>query len=169
MKIIKIVRGGSRDTLTLANVDRYDSAIEVINSAGALIYRGEHVNTDPTIAHHGGVLAQGVYYYFIGLHKGTYRAPLLFTVTDTDRLVKIRQSGHLTLSERTLPSIVPNPAQGGRMIMTCVNIHKGGKYEDLSEGCITIYPAEWDGFIACFEAGEIGYCELIQVSEGRRT
>jgi hypothetical protein len=168
MKIIKIIRGGSRNPLTLANGDKYDSAIEVINCAGARVFRGEHVNTDPTVSHHGGLLAQGVYYYFIGMHKGTYPAPLLFTITDTDRLAKIRLSGVLTLSERTLPSIVPNPAQGGRMIMTCINIHKGGRYEDMSEGCITIYPPEWDGFIACFEPGEIGYCELIQTVEGRR-
>ncbi len=168
MKIIKVFRNGSRKPLTLANRDKYDSAVEVFDSGGTVVFRSEYVNTDPTSGHQGGLLAPGVYFFFIGMHKGKYRAPMLFTVCDTDRLARIKTPNDITYSERTLPSIVPNPAHGGRMIMTCINIHKGGKYGDLSEGCITLHPSEWDGFIACFVDGEIGYCELIQAMEGRR-
>jgi len=56
---ISSFRNGSRKPLTLANRDKYDSAVEVFDSGGTVVFRSEYVNTDPTSGHQGGLLAPG--------------------------------------------------------------------------------------------------------------
>jgi hypothetical protein len=163
---IKVFRGGSKNPLKLKSGEVYDSAIEIFDTDGKWLKRFEHVNTDPAPSQKGGIITAGVYYSIIDDHEGTsgkkpYLAHILFIVDNDERYIAIKQKSDLRESERTFPSKVPNPSQGGAMKMKYINIHMDGQNGN-SKGCLTLPPEDWPGFISYFERGQKGIVEIIE-------
>lgn len=164
MKLIEILRGKLEYSLELVNGDQYDSIINVYDGWSKdvqltglkKIVSIPFVNTDHTVGYAGGILSPGEYWGVCGTHKSKYKAILLFqgdgeSVTDWSKL---------TEPQRTLPSLVANPNHSGKMVISYVNIHKGGLSYDWSHGCITVVTNEllfdyWGAFINCFEYNEV--------------
>ena len=127
------MRGYYRDTMgEVGQNDRgiYDDAIFLISPNA---YAAFNANTDPSIRRPGiAVLQTGVHRYRKGKHGlskpgGGY--PALRPANPAERLPVTRDG------------------QGDSM-GTAINIHRGGHRTTSSEGCQTIYPSQWESFIA---------------------
>lgn len=156
MKTIEITRGASLNVITLKNGDMYDSTLDVFDNK-ALIYHSDHVNTVVSKSKKGGMLAPVSCFGIVATQLiGKSSEPAIFLFNDKTDLRKIRSAGDLTLENRTFPSLVPNPNQGGKLLMDLVNFHRGGATEwNWSEGCPTMpAPYYWD-FIKLFTRNEI--------------
>jgi hypothetical protein len=165
MKIIEIIRGGQKNPIQLKSGDVYDSKINVYSDNGELLHTQIHVNTDFTAGYKGGILAEGAYYAIIGMHKGQYKAPMMLDCNPSEiDLVKDWQK--IPDKYRIMPSLIGNPNQNNKKIITAVNSHKGGTGEwDWSHGCITIYSDYWHDFIKLFEFNEICVVNLIRSTD----
>lgn len=134
------------------------------------IYRGIIIqekfpfcNTDFSNGYKGGILAEGDYDFIIGLHKGKRKAAFL-----CKDLKKTDKWDSLTLKQRTLPSLIPNPNHGGKRIITGVNTHptmgdwdgNGIADGDGSQGCITILGKEYYKFENIFKLNDRGRFKL---------
>jgi len=162
MKIIKILRGKSKAGFTASNGDVYGDVCEVIDSKYTdVICHTDYCNSDATAGYNGGKLADGIYYGIVGKHKGRYKAFKLFAPVPDDRLAAIKNESDLSEADRTLPSSIPNPNHGGKMIIQYVNIHKGGENWDWSHGCITILGENFDRLMTYFGMNEIAIVEVI--------
>jgi hypothetical protein len=161
MQIIKVTRGASKARYKAASGDVYADTMEAFDASGQSVYFTDYCNSDATVGYNGGRLAKGVYNAIVGMHKGRYKAFKLFRPLPDDRLAKIESEDDLTLADRTLPSEIPNPNHGGDMIITCVNIHKGGENWDWSHGCITVLGDAFDRLMGHFAMNEIVIVEVI--------
>lgn len=125
------IRGYYQDSMGKPGVnDRgiYDDAIFLITPDQFLAF---NANTDPSVTRKGiAVLKPGLHYYKKGKHKITSPKgyPALRPATPDEGLPVIRDGQ-------------------GESRGIAINIHKGGYNTTSSEGCQTIYPDQWQGFI----------------------
>lgn len=137
--IIVGIRGYYKNTLgEVGKNDRgiYDDAIFVYSPVGMVAYNG---NTDPTGFRKGdgagstkgmAVLKTGAYYaHKLGLHKGKY-------------LALVQRLGKVTVIRDGINGDYEDTGEGFG-----INIHKGEMDSTSSEGCQTIPPTQWNGFI----------------------
>lgn len=133
------VRGYYQDTMGQPGVnDRgiYDDAIFLISPA---VHASFNANTDPSRIRKGSgkgrgkgmaVLKKGLWLYKPGLHGLTRPNPYQALV-QADAVTVIRDGNP------------PYPDTG----YFGINIHRGGNTTTSSEGCQTIFPAQWTAFI----------------------
>jgi hypothetical protein len=115
------------------------------------------VNTDPSYKYkYFGILAEGNYKWICGRREDKASRPKVLYIYQADfiRDKKIIFSTDLTPTDRTLPSIVPNPNHGMKNIITNVLIHNRAITNDGSMGCITI--DGFEAFISYFGVGDKG-------------
>jgi hypothetical protein len=60
-----------------------------------------------------------------------------------------------------VPTAAPNPNQNGKSFATYVYIHAGYKTATYAEGCLTIAPGDWAGFISRFPDGTRGIVRVL--------
>jgi lysozyme len=125
------IRGYYLDTMGRPGMnDRgiYDDAMIVTSPS---IHASFNANTDPSITRPGiATLKPGVHPYCKGRH-GISRGP-----------------GYPALRPATPGERLPVVRDGiGDDFGVAINIHKGGYYSTSSEGCQTIFPDQWEGFI----------------------
>lgn len=125
------VRGYYRDSMGVVGRNDFGIYDDAIFLLGADVFASFNANTDPAraginakIGKPMAVLAPGVWRYQLGKHKGQYLALV------QDAPVIVRRGD--TATERGWFGI---------------NIHKGSYNSTSSEGCQTIYPAQWEEFI----------------------
>lgn len=127
------IRGYYRDSMgEVGKNDRgiYDDAIFLVSPNA---YATFNANTDPSIRRAGiAVLKPGVHRYRKGKHGlskpgGGY--PALRPANPAEQLPVTRDG------------------QGDSMGIA-INLHRGGYHTTSSEGCQTIYPSQWESFIA---------------------
>jgi hypothetical protein len=123
---ILVVRGYYLDSMGRKGVNdhaMYDDAVFVVSPN---IHLAFNANTDPQKSgQKKAKLDAGEYRYYRGLHKSKYNAL------------------------RPYPEGVKLPCTRDGVTSLCshTNIHKGGFKDTFSEGCITIYPPQYDEFI----------------------
>jgi lysozyme len=131
-------RGYYRDTMgAVGKNDRgiYDDAIVVITPS---CYKAFNANCDPSIGRPGmAVLAPGAWDYKLGIHNLS-KDPKLHP--------------HYEALVQAAPVSVNRDGGKHETGYFGINIHKGGYNTTSSEGCQTIYPDEWDDFIATVKA-----------------
>jgi hypothetical protein len=125
------VRGYYRDSMgVVGKNDRgiYDDAIIVVSEN---VHASFNANTDPSLFRKGiASLKPGIHLYRKGNH-GISRGP-----------------GYPALRPATKGELLPVFRDGqGDSFGVAINIHKGGYRTTSSEGCQTIYPDQWQGFI----------------------
>jgi RHS repeat-associated protein len=76
--------------------------------------------------------------------------------------VRPNQTRYRALNLGTVPSLGPNPNNGGNSSITGTWVHRGGQTSTGSEGCLTIDPADWPTFISKFSKGTTGYVEVVR-------
>lgn len=135
------VRGYYRTTMgdpTANDRGFYDDAVFLVRPDGAVF--SFNANTDPAIYRHGiATLAEGVWQYEVGLHRGKYLA--------------LRQATPVTV-QRDSPH-GPNHAPAHDVGMFGINIHRGGVTATHSEGCQTIVPHQYTEFMAAVVAAMV--------------
>jgi hypothetical protein len=124
------IRGYYRDSMGAVgrnDIGIYDDAIFVVSPHAFVSF---NANTDPSVTRPRiATLVPGVWMaHKIGLHKG-YRA-------------LSQQMGEVTVSRH---------GAGLDTGYFGINIHRGGLKSTSSEGCQTIPPAQWPGFIGLVE------------------
>jgi len=158
------------------NGDLYDSAIEVYDENGKLIYRTENANVDSSnnAVYQGKPyrveVANGEYIGFIGRHgiefdRTTYKLvkqgyPAIYICNQ--KLKDYIGKGLKWLdffytdmeAVQVLPSIYPNPNWGGQKIMKYIHNHTGGTTWDYSLGCWTVHPDDYTPYISNFSENE---------------
>jgi lysozyme len=132
------IRGYYLDTMgEVGKNDRgiYDDAIIVVSDN---VHASFNANTDPSIFRKGiASLKTGLHLYKKGKH-GISRGP-----------------GYPALRPAAKDEALPVTRDGqGDSFGIAINIHKGGYKTTSSEGCQTIYPDQWQGFI------NLVYCEM---------
>lgn len=107
----------------------YDDALFIDTPNVTAAFNG---NTDPSVAKTGiASLVPGFYpAYHLGLHRGQYQALIQRKAT-----VTVRRDGGVTETG-----------------WFGINIHRGSNNSTSSEGCQTIPPAQWPGFIGLIES-----------------
>lgn len=130
--IVVGVRGYYRDSMGVVGVnDRgiYDDALFVLSPN---VFASFNANTDPAVSRRAiATLQPGTYYaHRIGTHKG-YRA-----LSQWQGEVTVARDGETALDTGYFG----------------INIHRGGAKSTSSEGCQTIPPKQWPGFIALIES-----------------
>ena len=131
------IRGYYRDSMGAAGRnDRgiYDDAIFVVSPTAYVAF---NANTDPSSIYCKGlaVLMPGVYYYRKGSHNGPRSKPY----------PALCQASAVTVIRDGVGERSDDPVKGVRF---GINIHKGGHKTTSSLGCQTIYPAQWESFLA---------------------
>lgn len=113
----------------------YDDAMMIDSPSLSASY---NANTDPSVKRSGiAVLVAGaIYLYKIGMHnmKNPYKA--------------LRQFGRVTVLRDGNPTPITDTTQAPFYI----DVHKGGYGTTSSLGCQTIYPTQWDSFLASVES-----------------
>lgn len=138
------VRGYYRDSLGAPGAnDRgiYDDALFLILPGGGML--ACNANTDPSRVRKGSGTGAG---------KGMARLnPGVWRVYQFDVHRRGTASGHEALCQRAGPVSVTRDGVDGDYVQTGdfgINIHRGGNTTTSSEGCQTIPPDQWEGFIA---------------------
>ncbi len=139
MKLFNFKMYGSDNPIILPNGDKYDSKLDIID-AGKIIFTSNKINVDPSVEHPGGRLAVPLYCY--GIVFEMYGYPALCFFKNNIDYNKITDWKQLTADQRTFPSAIPNPNQGGKMEMSLINFHIGRLDRDGSQGCFTYHPIE---------------------------
>ena len=127
------IRGYYRDTMGVPGQnDRgiYDDAIFLVSLNA---YATFNANTDPSVKRKGiAVLKPGVHRYRKGKHG-----------------LSKPGGGYPALRPANPAESLPVTRDGvGDSMGIAINIHRGGYRTTSSEGCQTIYPAQWEAFIA---------------------
>lgn len=127
------IRGYYRDTMgEVGKNDRgiYDDAIFLISPNA---YATFNANADPSVKRKGiAVLKPGVHRYRKGKHG-----------------LSKPGGGYPALRPANPAEELPVTRDGvGDSMGIAINIHRGGYLTTSSEGCQTIYPAQWEAFIA---------------------
>ena len=147
-------RGYYRNTMgDPATNDRgiYDDAIFLLTPAAFVSF---NANCDPSRFHPGiAVLKAGVWRYRLGVHG--------LTRDKARQYQALVQAAPVTVRRDSDAAAEPREETG----WFGINIHCGGYSSTSSLGCQTIYPGQWDSFIALvksemqrFDAREIAYC-----------
>ena len=163
MKIdrIEVIRGAVLFPKVLKNGDRLDSIAEFY-SGPTKVLTVDSVNTDPTTGwamNKGGILAesdlQTLPLRFLCDYRADNGKKVLFIYKATnERNNCIVTARDLTEDDRTLVSLIPNPAHGWKSIITSVLFHSIGTDGDGSHGCLTA--DGWRAIMTFFEIGEKG-------------
>lgn len=129
------VRGYYKETMgNPVKNDRgiYDDAIFLLTPDGFISY---NANTDPSIFKPGvaSLKAGGPYLYKRGLHG----------VSGDHPYMALRQYGRVTVTRDGGTEYTDTAASP-----FFIDIHKGGFNVTSSLGCQTIYPTQWEGFLA---------------------
>lgn len=108
----------------------YDDALIVVSPTA---YATFNANTDPSkLGPRTAVLREGLWWYKIGIHGLTKPEHQRYVaLVQQDRVVVLRGPGQ----------VPDGPGFFG------INIHRGGATTTGSEGCQTIVPGQWAGFI----------------------
>lgn len=127
------IRGYYRDTMgEVGQNDRgiYDDAIFLISPNAYATY---NANTDPSVNRKGiAVLKAGVHRYRKGKHG-----------------LSKPGGGYPALRPANAAEELPVTRDGeGDSMGVAINIHRGGYNTTSSLGCQTIYPSQWESFIA---------------------
>ncbi len=128
------LRGYYQDTMGKRGVnDRgiYDDCICIIAPG---VFATYNANTDPSIFRKGiATLTTGVHLYRKGKHGITTHA----------------DGGYAAFRPASIGEALPvtRDGQEGVTAGVAINIHKGGYNTTSSEGCQTIYPDQWLGFV----------------------
>lgn len=167
MKIdrIEVIRGAVLFPKVLKNGDRLDSLAEFY-SGPELKFTADAVNTDPTegwAVTKGGILAESDLQllpmrFLCDLRADTGKKVLFIYKATNERNNAIVKAADLTAEDRTLTSLIPNPAHGGKSIITSVLFHSIGSTADGSQGCLTA--DGWRAIMAYFEIGDKGLLNL---------
>lgn len=106
----------------------YDDALMLLTPQAYVTF---NANCDPSLFRpHIATLVPGVYQYKLGIHGLSKPA--------ARRYQALVQAGDVTVARDG------GPTETGRF---GINIHRGGLTSTSSEGCQTIHPTQWDGFI----------------------
>lgn len=126
------VRGYYRDTMgEPGRNDRgiYDDALFLSSPSCHVAF---NANTDPSIARKGvAVLAPGLWRYKVGIHGLSKPAELQYRALVQAAEVTVFRDG-----------------QGPDTGWFGINIHRGSREATSSLGCQTVYPTQWDAYIA---------------------
>ena len=157
MKIDRIIclRGGQPFPVKLPNGDCLDSTMELY-SGPQLIETYDYVNTDPSLnwKGRGGIIAECECRWICDRRMDNGKKVLFLYAGDSNRDGQIVKAQDLTLEDRTFASLIPNPTQGNRYVITNILVHSIGTYTDGSQGCISL--RKFRDFINCFELGDKG-------------
>lgn len=167
---IRTIRGGKLGFYdTLPNGDRLDSVTEYW-SQGKKFFSNPHVNTDPSVswAGKGGIVAEsdlqfkryGKRLYWICGPRPSGAIVLHIFKATPERFAEINSVADLTDDDRTILSLIPNPAHDNEYVMDWILYHGIGTTGDGSHGCFTE-----DGFQATikhFSVGDKGEFELVR-------
>lgn len=146
---------------TMPNGDRLDSIAECW-CGDHVMAKNERVNTDPTRSwqEKGGIVAESAFQKnpmrFICDKRADNDKKVLFIYQATNsRNNCIVTAKDLTKEDRTLVSLIPNPAHPGKeWLITDILFHSIGQTWDGSHGC---FSADYfRAFIANFELGDKG-------------
>ena len=129
------IRGYYKDSMGkpgINDIGIYDDAMFVV---GPDCHVAFNANTDPSV-HKPSIatLLPGVYSYTKGMH-GLNRKPYRALRQASD--VQVYRDGH--------PGVIFTDNPKNRF---WINIHKGSRNSTSSEGCQTIWPDQWESFIA---------------------
>ena len=163
-------RGYYRDTMGKPGQnDRglYDDAIAVISPR---YFRAFNANTDPAVAHPNmATLQPGVWDYQFGIHNRTkeksrqYRA-----LVQAGEVVVFRDETQL-VAKGVVDERGTSMGNGLWRGWFGCNIHKGGFATVGSEGCQTIWPEQWDEFLAAVETEAREFGQLKRYDDGRES
>lgn len=153
MKHIICNRGGNYFPI-VKKYDTFDSTIMVKDQFGNVLRDILCVNTDFCNGYKGGILAEGDYWFVCGIRKDT-NSKVLF-LADLKYKDRISKLSDLQEYMRVLPSLISNPNQNGKKLISQVLVHSDGYDGGWSHGCITIYPDSWNDFIKLFDLDETG-------------
>lgn len=130
--VLLAIRGYYLDTMGAVGAnDRgmYDDAIFLVTPSTIHAY---NANTDPSRDHPNvATLAPGVWLYRIGTHG----------------LSKPLEKQYRALVQAADVTVTRSPDNHRDTGRFGINIHRGSLNSTSSEGCQTIYPLQWDGFI----------------------
>ena len=130
--VLVAFRGYYRDTMGEKgknDIGVYDDAIVLVSPN---VFLAVNANTDPSIHRKGiATLVPGIHLYRKGRH-GISRGP-----------------GYPALRPANAREALPVTRHGREGVFDgiAINIHKGSYHSTSSEGCQTVYPPQWDGFI----------------------
>lgn len=126
------VRGYYRDSMGVAGCNDLGIYDDAVFLASPNVFASFNANTDPSrsglnpkIGKPYAMLKPGVWRYEVGKHKGRYTA--------------LVQAAAVTVRRGDF---------GEETGMFGINVHPGSLNSVSSEGCQTIYPAQWAAFIA---------------------
>ena len=130
------VRGYYRDSMgAKGKNDRniYDDAIFLVSPSGVVAF---NANTDPSVYRRRvASLKPGVWLYKVGTHGLSKPAHRRYTALVQAQVVTVRRD-----------------QLGDDTGFFGINIHKGSHNTTSSLGCQTIYPNQWDAFIALVQS-----------------
>lgn len=156
---VKVIRGGQVNPLIRQN-DTFNSIIEIYGDDGRLMKTVYNVNTDFCNGYKGGILAEGTYGGMVIDRKDNgKRAVKLFNYYYYD---KIHKEADVWEPMRVFDSLIPNPNQGNKKLISQVLIHCDILLGGASHGCITIYPNDWLNFIQTFQLNDILTIEIVR-------
>ena len=120
----------------------YESTVE-IQGAGGGTYRGSIYPDDMNVK---GRIKDGTYSLHIGFHKRNSKVP-----TTADLIVKNNSSelrpALIVQRDGTVPVISHNAS---KTTSSLIHVHNGFNSSRGSDGCLTLRPSDWPGFIQTF-------------------
>jgi len=144
--VIVGIRGYYKDTMGVPKVNDigiYDDAL-FISAPDCFV--AFNANTDPSVAKPGvACLKPGVWSYKVGIHGLNKPPDKRYTALVQAKEVTVIRDGDFPGSPiRHTVEGIKHEDTG----MFGINIHRGGYNTTSSLGCQTIYPKQWDSFIA---------------------
>lgn len=137
--LIETIRGGNVFDITMVNGDKLDSLMNFYSGA-RLIDTAKYVNTDPSLdwKGRGGILAECTCRAIFDTRRDNGKEALFLYSCTPERDRQIVKAADLTENDRTMVSLIPNPAQGMQYVMKYILGHDIAQQSDGSQGCITI-------------------------------
>ena len=145
MKTLLLCRGKSQRPYPLPNGDVYDSTGELVDQAGASLWKSDHVNTDSTVTYKGGMLAPisclGIVGDRITSTGAKKKGILLFQLLRPYDVPPVSVD-EVSEQMKILPSLIPNPNHNNERWVSHVWVHAGGITWNFSHACQTVLEKE---------------------------